>query len=92
MKRGIQRATAATFVFTLLVFGWYSKPIAAQDQANALGYAVTEVMIPVRDGAHLNTKIFAPKDRDEPLPEPPRLFRRLVCVSQAAMARLSSCS
>ena len=25
-------------------------------------------------------------------PEPPRVFRRLFCVSQAASARLSSCS
>ncbi|MEM8560958.1 MAG: CocE/NonD family hydrolase [Pseudomonadota bacterium] len=41
---------------------------AAMAQNLPSGYAVTDVMIPMRDGARLNTKIIAPEMREEPLP------------------------
>ena len=40
----------------------------AQSGDNASAYDRTEFMIPVRDGAHLYTVIFAPKNQREPLP------------------------
>lgn len=59
--------TCTTFViFALLALGSVTRIAAAQDLP--AGYAVTDVMVPTRDGVRLNTKIIAPEDSDEPLP------------------------
>jgi putative CocE/NonD family hydrolase len=47
--------------------------VAPQDQAADRAFAVTDVMIPTRDGVRLNTKIFVPRDHAGPLPI---IFRR----------------
>ena len=41
---------------------------AAGQQGPADRYDVTDVMIPMRDGVRLNTKIFVPRDRSDALP------------------------
>ena len=56
-----------TFVgFGLAAFGPATEFAAAQDLPG--GYALTDVMVPTRDGVRLNTKIIAPNESDEPLP------------------------
>src|SRR5438128_2702983 len=43
--------------------------LAAQQQPDpAEGFTVADLMIPMRDGIKLHTKIFTPKDQREPLP------------------------
>jgi uncharacterized protein len=56
--------------FTLLIF--VSMPLVAQQPASP-AFTFQEVMIPVRDGVHLQTIILTPADQHEPLPI---LFRR----------------
>lgn len=53
------------------LFAW-AEPLRAQDPA-PFGFAVTDAMVPVRDGVKLNTKIFVPTDHSGPLPI---IFRR----------------
>jgi putative CocE/NonD family hydrolase len=65
-------AAAALLVLGPLALGTASESLEQQDQATD-GFAVTDAMVPVRDGVRLNTKIFAPKDHSEPLPI---IFRR----------------
>ena len=56
--------------FTLLIF--VSMPLVAQQPASP-AFTFQEVMIPVRDGVHLQTIILTPADQHGPLPI---LFRR----------------
>jgi len=63
-----QLAGVALIVFGFFAIGEAAEALAAKDLAIASNFAVTDVMIPVRDGKRLNTKIFAPKDRHDPLP------------------------
>ena len=72
MRIGNRLAAATVLVFGLLAFGAAGKPREPQDQAGDR-FAVTDAMVPVRDGVRLNTKIFVPKDRREDLPI---IFRR----------------
>ena len=43
-------------------------PLWAQNSGQTTNYKRSEMMIPVRDGVHLHTVIFTPKDQQEPLP------------------------
>lgn len=43
-------------------------PALAREQQPADRFVVSDVMIPMRDGVRLHTKIFAPRDQREPLP------------------------
>lgn len=51
----------------VVAVGFAPAPVATQ-QSLADRYAVQDVMIPMRDGVHLNTKIFTPKEQHGPLP------------------------
>src|SRR5262249_10848687 len=42
--------------------------LPAQEPDPAAPFSVSDVMIPMRDGVRLHTKIFTPKDQREPLP------------------------
>jgi len=53
-------------VIGLAACGPAAELAAAQDLAS--DFTVTDVMVPTRDGVHLNTKIFTPKESTEPLP------------------------
>lgn len=53
-------------VIGLAAVGPAAKLATAQDLAS--DFTITDVMVPTRDGVHLNTKIFAPKESAEPLP------------------------
>ena len=53
-------------VYALLALGPAAGIATAQNLPS--GYAVTDVMVPTRDGVRLNTKIIAPDNSDEPLP------------------------
>ena len=57
-------------ISTTLVFFALLGPAAGFAMAQNLpsDYAVTDVMVPTRDGVRLNTKIIAPENSDEPLP------------------------
>ncbi len=57
-------------ISTTLVFFALLGPAAGFATAQNLpsDYAVTDVMVPTRDGVRLNTKIIAPENSDEPLP------------------------
>lgn len=68
MSRRNQLAAAAVLVLGIGAIGRAVESLAAQDQASEGSFAVTDVMIPARDGVRLNTKIFAPRDRPESLP------------------------
>jgi len=61
------RSMTFNLVTTTLLLLVSVGPFASAQDLPA-GYSVTDVMIPVRDGVRLNTKIIAPDDRDEPLP------------------------
>ena len=52
----------------LAVFLRFAFPAAAQQPAPAPPFTFQEVMIPVRDGVHLQTVILAPVNAKEPLP------------------------
>ena len=67
MNHRSQWVAAAVLALGLGPQGKASEPLAPQEGA-AAGFAVTDVMIPARDGVRLNTKIFAPRDRPESLP------------------------
>ncbi len=67
MNHRSQWVAAAALVLGLGPQGKAFEPLAPQEGA-AAGFAVTDVMIPARDGVRLNTKIFAPRDRPESLP------------------------
>ncbi len=58
-----------SYVALLLVFTVSALTFVCpqQDQANER-FFITDVMIPMRDGVRLHTKIFAPKDQNGPLP------------------------
>ncbi|MBI1760054.1 MAG: CocE/NonD family hydrolase [Acidobacteria bacterium] len=56
-------ALSCSLVFALLVF---ATPRAHTQQEQ--GFALTNAMIPMRDGVWLNTNIFAPKNASAPLP------------------------
>jgi putative CocE/NonD family hydrolase len=60
----ILRASAIFFAVFLCV----AVSAAAQQPANAPLFTFEEVMIPVRDGVHLQTVIIAPANQREPLP------------------------
>jgi putative CocE/NonD family hydrolase len=68
----IQFATAAILILSLGPFGTSAEALQPQDLSKT-GFAITDVMIPARDGARLNTKIFVPRDHTGPLPI---IFRR----------------
>jgi len=61
------------FVLTLVVVTFSSVSLHAQQTDAKLLFKFQEVMIPVRDGVHLQTVIIAPADQSGPLPI---LFRR----------------
>lgn len=71
-KRMIQHASAAILILGLGPFGRSAEALQPQDQSKT-GFAVTDAMIPARDGVKLNTKIFVPRDHTGPLPI---IFRR----------------
>jgi len=54
-------------LLALLALAPVAVSLEPEDQA-ADRFAVTEAMIPMRDGVRLHTRIFAPKDQSEPLP------------------------
>lgn len=60
-----RNALAALLLLVTLLLA--AGPTAAQQQTSDR-YDVTEVMIPMRDGVRLNTKIFVPRDRTDALP------------------------
>ena len=55
-------------VILLAVFLCLAVPLAAQEPAPAPLFTFQEVMIPVRDGVHLQTVILTPVNAKEPLP------------------------
>jgi putative CocE/NonD family hydrolase len=59
-------ASITLVVIGLAACGPAAELAAAQDLAS--DFTVTDVMVPTRDGVHLNTKIFTPKESTEPLP------------------------
>jgi hypothetical protein len=63
---------AAVLALGLAGLGTASKSLEQQGQETER-FAVSDVMVPARDGVRLHTKIFAPKGRSEPLPI---IFRR----------------
>jgi putative CocE/NonD family hydrolase len=63
----MSRTRAARFpTLVLLAVVLPAPAVARQNPADR--FDVTDVMIPMRDGVRLNTKIFAPKDATAPLP------------------------
>ena len=52
----------------LLLLPILAPAAAAARQDPAAGFEVRDVMIPMRDGVHLNTKIFVPREHAGPLP------------------------
>src|SRR4030095_11685591 len=73
---------------TALVAALLVAPILARQQtpSPADRYAVTDVMIPTRDGTRLFTRIYAPKDQSERLP---MLMLRTPYGNDAAIGRLN---
>src|ERR1051326_6576580 len=61
-------------LFTI-VLCFFPRLVCAQQPDSAPGFALTEVMIPMRDGGRLHTRIFAPRSGPGPLqisfPRPP---------------------
>ena len=57
----------AALFLAFLAAGAVGARLEPQEEA-APGFLLTEVMIPMRDGPRLNTKIFVPKDQAAPLP------------------------
>src|ERR1051325_4440656 len=54
-------------LFTI-VLCFFPRLVCAQQPDSAPGFALTEVMIPMRDGVRLHTTIFAPRSAPGPLP------------------------
>ena len=62
-------ALRCSISFALTVLVALAEPVAAQSPLDSLPpMSDTSVMLPVRDGTHLNTRIFIPKTHDAPLP------------------------
>jgi putative CocE/NonD family hydrolase len=72
MKSAVFRRRALAGALFFFPFGAFLgvAPVdaRAQQQAPADGYEMTEVMIPMRDGVRLNTKVFVPREHAGPLP------------------------
>ncbi len=66
MNRPNKWVSITLVVIGLAACGPAAELAAAQDLAS--DFTVTDVMVPTRDGVHLNTKIFTPKESTEPLP------------------------
>src|SRR5829696_8902860 len=54
-------------VAVIVAFGT-APALAQQDDAAGDRFVASEVMIPMRDGVRLHTRLFVPKDQDAPLP------------------------
>ena len=64
----VVRRWAATGVAVIGITGFAGITAGARAQDMASRYDVRDVMIPMRDGVRLHTKIFTPKDATGPLP------------------------
>jgi len=64
------RAVAPSFLLALVSFLVISSadPRLQQQPSLADRFEVSDVMIPMRDGKRLNTKIFTPRGQSAPLP------------------------
>src|SRR6185436_15931120 len=72
-EAAMRKVTAFTFLYVSIAMLLLAGGVQAQQSPAKLAFTFEEVMVPMRDGVHLQTVILAPSDQKEPLPI---LFRR----------------
>ena len=64
----MRKVTAFVLLYACVVLLLWANGVHAQQPATKPAFTFQEVMIPMRDGVHLQTVILAPSEQKAPLP------------------------